>query len=289
MPATSNVSAALDVAAGRHGDAAIAPAGFQEHADVTTLAALVGEMVAGADRDGVLRTDAGPFDDADARAVSVCVALGADERDGVAVAVAARVPRDDADALAVLGADSVTRGDGVGSALDVAVDEREPDGDELALTAAESDGDTVGDGVMESVSVPLDESDARADAQPLTDGERETLARPDALDEPDALTAAEAAAERVAALGDAEADAAALPDAPAMDGVADTVLEPLDVRAGESVVVTESVSVAVADTLGEPESVVAHSPAAMTICPHMADEFVDMQRGSPPSPGVLHQ
>jgi prephenate dehydratase len=43
MPATSNVSAALDVAAGRHGDAAIAPAGFQEHADVTTLATLVGD------------------------------------------------------------------------------------------------------------------------------------------------------------------------------------------------------------------------------------------------------
>lgn len=43
MPATSNVSAALDVAASRHGDAAIAPAGFQEHADVTTLATLVGD------------------------------------------------------------------------------------------------------------------------------------------------------------------------------------------------------------------------------------------------------
>ena len=43
MPATSNVSAALDVAASRHGDAAIAPAGFQEHADVATLATLVGD------------------------------------------------------------------------------------------------------------------------------------------------------------------------------------------------------------------------------------------------------
>jgi prephenate dehydratase len=43
MPATSNVSAALDVAAGRHGDAAIAPAGFQAHADVETLDSLVGD------------------------------------------------------------------------------------------------------------------------------------------------------------------------------------------------------------------------------------------------------
>ena len=43
MPATSNVSAALDVAASRHGDAAIAPAGFQEHVDVATLATLVGD------------------------------------------------------------------------------------------------------------------------------------------------------------------------------------------------------------------------------------------------------
>jgi prephenate dehydratase len=43
MPATSNVSAALDVAEGRHGDAAIAPAGFATHADVETLGMLVGD------------------------------------------------------------------------------------------------------------------------------------------------------------------------------------------------------------------------------------------------------
>jgi prephenate dehydratase len=43
MPATSNVSAALDVAAGHHGDAAIAPAGFAAHAEVETLATLIGD------------------------------------------------------------------------------------------------------------------------------------------------------------------------------------------------------------------------------------------------------
>jgi prephenate dehydratase len=43
MPATSNVSAALNVAEGRHGDAAIAPAGFATHAEVDTLDTLVGD------------------------------------------------------------------------------------------------------------------------------------------------------------------------------------------------------------------------------------------------------
>lgn len=43
MLATSNVSAAEDVAEGRHGDAAIAPAGFADHADVETLDHNVGD------------------------------------------------------------------------------------------------------------------------------------------------------------------------------------------------------------------------------------------------------
>lgn len=43
LPATSNVSAAHDVAVGRVGAAAIAPAGFDVHADVETLATNVGD------------------------------------------------------------------------------------------------------------------------------------------------------------------------------------------------------------------------------------------------------
>jgi len=61
------------------------------------------------------------------------------------------------------------------------------------------------------------------------------------------------------------------------------------VRAVESVAVTESVSEVVAVELGEPDAVVAQLAAEVTICTHMAVELVDMQRGSPLSPGVLHQ
>jgi prephenate dehydratase len=43
LPATSNVSAALDVAAGRASAAAIAPTGFESHADVETFATAVGD------------------------------------------------------------------------------------------------------------------------------------------------------------------------------------------------------------------------------------------------------
>lgn len=43
LPATSNVSAAVDVAEGRHGDAAIAPAGFAEHVNAHTLDTDIGD------------------------------------------------------------------------------------------------------------------------------------------------------------------------------------------------------------------------------------------------------